>query len=81
VKPIRELIAIKEGRYDTNYTLVRGADGAIHVETFESPNKPFQTGLQGPNIVPEDFDKHVINGRSLREYVGEAIQRIDSPPA
>ena len=78
VKAIREDIARKTGRYDTFYTLIRSADGTIHVETFESPNKPFQKGLHGSNILPEEFDLHVIDGRSLRKYVEETIQRIDS---
>jgi hypothetical protein len=49
---------MKEGKYDTNYTLVRTAAGAIHVETYESPNKPFQTGMRGSDILPEQFDVH-----------------------
>jgi hypothetical protein len=81
MKPIREDIAIKEGRYDTHYTLVRTSDGAIHVETFESPNKPFQKGSRGLDILPADFDQHIIDGRSLREHVEDALRRIDSSPA
>lgn len=81
MKEIRTIVAIKTGSYDTNYTLVRTASGEIYVETFESPNKPFQKGCAGPTIRPDAFDAHVIDGRSLRELVEEAIRRIDSGDA
>ena len=48
MKEIRKLIAIKEGKFDVNYTLVRTATGAIYLETFESPNKPFEKGAVAP---------------------------------
>jgi hypothetical protein len=81
MKEIRQLIAIETGSYDTHYTLIRTARGTIHVETFESPNKPFQKGSAGPIIRPDAFDAHVIDGRSLREIVEEAIRRIDARDA
>jgi hypothetical protein len=77
MKQIRQLITIKDGRFDINYTLVRDTAGKVYVETFESPNKPFQKGGSGPTIRPDEFDAHVIDGRSLREIVDEAISRID----
>ena len=77
MKEIRKLIAIKEGKFDVNYTLVRTATGAIYLETFESPNKPLPKGGGGPTIHPDEFDAHVIDGRPLRNLVEDAIRRID----
>ena len=81
MKEIRQLIAVKEGRFDINYTLVRTPTGKVYVETFESPNKPFQKGCLGPTIQQDEFDAHVIDWRTLREIVDEAIRRIESAGA
>lgn len=78
MKEFRKRIATEGGSYDTIYTLVRTATGEIYVETFEEPNKPFQRASQGPTIRPDAFDKHIIDGRSSREIVEEAIRRKDS---
>jgi len=47
MKKFREIIAIKEGREDTNYFLVRTAEGDVFVETLYFPNEPFVKGSQG----------------------------------
>jgi hypothetical protein len=77
VRTIREIIAIQEGKEDTNYTLVRNAAGEISVEIYYSPNKPFVCGRPGPTILPGDFDKHIIDGKSLREHVEMAVAKAD----
>ncbi len=77
MKKFREIIAIKEGREDTNYFLVRTAEGEVFVETFYSPNKPFVKGSQSETILPEEFDKHIIDGKSLRHYVDAKLKEID----
>lgn len=77
MKEIRELIAIKDGKEDTHYTLVRTANGEIRVETYFSPNKPFVRGRLGPTILPYDFDEHIIDGKPLRNYVNETLKKID----
>ena len=77
MKEIRELIAIKDGKEDTNYTLVRNAKGEVFVETFYSPNKSFVKGRPGGTILPDEFDSHIIDGKPLRHYVDAKLKEVD----
>jgi hypothetical protein len=82
MKKIRELIAVEEGKEDINYFLVQSAEGEVCVETFYSPNKPFVRGRDGRRIYPDEFDRHIIDGKPLRHYVDEKLNEIDhSSPA
>ena len=79
MKEIRELlvVVIGHGNYDMQYTLVRNAEAQLFVETFELPTEPFVRGSTGPTIFPADFDKHVIYGRALGDYVDAVLDRVD----
>ena len=76
MKEIRKNVAIKEGRDDTNCTLVRNAKGHVCVKTFSFLNKPFVRGRPGPTILPNDFACNVIVGRILLQYVDETWREI-----
>jgi hypothetical protein len=77
MKEIREVIAIKEGKEDTNFTLVRNAQGEIYVEIFYSPNKPFAKGMKGPKIFPKEFGNYIIDGEPLQNYVDRKLKEVD----
>lgn len=76
MKPIKlEFALVDENDEQTRYTLFRAKTGEVWVTTWEVSRQGY--GGLGSTFRPKDFDSVMVEGRSLRALVDEALREID----